>query len=393
MARRKRRAGYLTREYRAAKRAMRPNRITARTISGGKHQTFTAILTSPLKTHTVTSGANRRKQHNARVKKERAAANKQARRERAAKARKRRDDAAYAKSVQAAKRKSTPRKPRQKPVPIAVDPRTGKAVTLAQAMKAYREANARADQLAAGQPGDAPARAPRAPKAPAAKSKPGKPRPRRKPVSKNAPPPPPPAPGKSLRGIYLAVSCACHGTGRIYVYEKGHVSGSVSCPEHGRTARGGRRIFSRRAMTDSGLPGVAGWLAAKYRHSHGNLDHKQERAVRQAGRERYAGPTVECDACDEGTVNRALTEQLREQYISDLIAQLEAQEKRVPSSRSLNAKASRVYPYDRCRACGGVNRVPDPHVGPWLDATKLRRQHTPTAREAATGRTVPGRRT
>jgi len=371
---------------------MKPNRVAARFISGGKHQTFTDIARSPLRTKTITNKGNRRKQYQASKRREQ--------REKQAARRREQREAAAARKKAAAAKKAAPRPPRKRaPSPvIATNPRTGEPITLAQAMKAYREANARADRIAAGKPADAPARAPRkrSAKAPAPAKKTA---PRKKAPAKNAPPPPPPPPepGKSLRGIYLAATCKCQGTGRIATVEQRDgvtlVAGSVSCPVHGRNARGGRKVLSRRAMTDAGLPGIAGWLDAKYRRPRGNLDRKQERAVRQSGRARYAGPTVACGSCDEGIVNRAFTDQLRERYIADLVRQAEASENRVPAARKLRAAASRAYPYDRCRACRGLGVVPDEHAGAWFGRTQLRAAHRPTARELATGRRTPGQRT
>lgn len=382
------------RRYRQAKRAMRPNRIAARFISGGKHQTFTSIAKAPLRTHTITNKNNRRQQYTAARRRERQQVQRERRRvAREAAAQKR----AYARRVAQLKKTAPkpPRKPRTPSVPIAVNPRTGKAITLREAEKALRDATERAERLAAGLDGDAPARAPRAPRKTAAKKQqaPRKAAPRKK-VAKNAPPPPPPppGPGKSLRGLYLAATCACQGTGRIYTERNGQITGSTSCPEHGRRARGGRRITSRRAMTDSGLPGVVGWLDAKYRGSRGNLDRKQERAVRQGGRERYAGPVAACEACDEGVVSRAFTDQLRAQYIGRTVEDREFASLRPFGERRLAAMARKAYPYDRCCVCGGVSVVPDEHAGPWFARTRLSTAHRPTSRERATGRKTAGSR-
>lgn len=393
MARRRRRAGPITRRYRRAKRDMRLNRIGARFISGGKHQTFTSIVTSPWKVTTVTNSSNRRDQYRAHRERERKAAQAERRR-------RQREDAKARKQAAAAKKSAprAPRKPRTPDPPIAVNPRTGKPITLREAMRSLKEAQDRAERLAAGLPGDPPAKKASAPRkksatAPAARKAPA----RRRPAAKKGAPPAPPlppltAPGKNLRGLYLAATCPCQGTGRIYIERNGAVTGSRSCPEHGRTARGSRKIFSRRAMTDAGLPGLAGWLDAKYRRPSGNMDHKQQRAVRQSGRARYAGPTAPCGHCDEGIVNRALTEQLRQRYIGDLLEQAKASESKAPTQRKLKAAASRAYPYDRCRECKGLGVVPDPHAGEWLERAGLRAQHWPTARELATGKVTPSQR-
>lgn len=410
-ARRRRRAGYLTREYRKAKRAMTPNRVAARFISGGRHQTFTRILVSPLRAKTVTTGKNRRRQYQGRVRRERAAATKRARRERAAQVQRRRDDAAYARSVQDAIRRRTPNQARPKSPPIAVNPRTGKPITWAQAQKAVREATERAERLAAGQPGDAPAprstggRKTTAPKKPRPgpdgattrrRSAPKRPaRSQRRPSSKAAKPrtrvqpipDPATAPGKTLAGVYYAATCACQGTGRIVQYDRaGNPHGSVSCPEHGRKSRGERKFTAKRAITFAGLPGLESWLDGKKRRGRGNLDKKQERANRRATtRLRHAGPTVECEGCDAGIVNRALTAVLRARFITDLIEKCAAADKKCPSNRKLAAMARKAYPYDHCRACGGLGRVPDSRGGPWFERAQLRERHAPTSRQRASG--------
>lgn len=375
------------RRYRRAKRAMRPNRIAARYISGGKHQTFTSIARSPFRAHTITDKSNRRSQYQAEQRRKRTAAAREKRAQQRVAAKARKQTAAAKKAAPKAPRKRTPS------VPIAVNARTGKTITLREAMRSLKEATERAERLAAGLPGDPPEKVSRP------KRQTGhQPRPRKKAAQKKTtrnappPPPPPPGPGKSLRGLYLAATCACQGTGRIYTERNGQITGSTSCPEHGRRARGGRRVTSRRAMTDSGLPGVVGWLDAKYRGSRGNLDRKQERAVRQAGRERYAGPVVACEACDEGVVNRALTEQLRAQYIGHTVEDRDFAGLRPYGERRLAAMARKAYPYDRCRVCGGISVVPDKHAGPWFARTRLSTSHRPTARERATGRRTAGSR-
>lgn len=354
--------------WRRVKRDMQPNRVTARFISGGRHQTWTAILTSPFKEHTVHTPKSGRRAYQQRMAKERKA----------------RQTAAVKQRVKQPRAKKTAA-PRPGKIVIATDPRTGKPITWAQAQKAVRDASARAERLAAGLPGDAPERTPRTPAAKKAAA-PRKNASRKKAADPPAPLAPVSAPGKNLTGLYLAATCPCQGTGRIYTMREGRITGSVSCPRHGRTARGGRRVTSRRAMTNSGLPGVAGWLAERYRRPRGNMDRKQQRAVKQARRGRYAGPTVVCEACDSGTVNRKLTDRLREHYIAELIKMLEGEGKRVPSKRSLAAAASRAYPYDRCSVCKGIGSVPDEHAGPWFGRTKLPEKHTPTPREIATGK-------
>lgn len=382
------------RRYRRAKRAMRPNRIAARFISGGKHQSFTSIARSPFPLKTVTSKANRREQYRALQRRERQAAQAQRRRQQREAQLKRKQAAAAKKAAP-----KPPRPPRPKSPPIAVNPRTGKPITYAQAMKALREAQERAERLAAGLPGDpapkkprparqgktAPRRTPAARKStPTASRSPSSPAPRA-PRKKVGPPPDPTiAPGKNLRGLYMALTCECQGTGRIAtITTDGRVTGSTSCPRHGRKARGARKTFARRAMTGAGLPGVAAWLASR---EGGNRDKQQQRAVRQAERHRYAGPTEQCRACDEGIVNRDLTEKLREQYVERALADHVAAGRKTPSVRKLEAQARKAYPLDHCRECAGLARVPSQHAGDWYRHTNLPQRHRLTAREAATGK-------
>jgi len=390
----RRRGGYLAREWRRAKRAMRPDRVAARFISGGRHQSFGSILRAPTRATTVTHKGNRRKWHQAAKRREQRAAQAERRRQQQA--------AQRARKQAAAKKKAAPRKPQpRKPNPvIAVNARTGKPITWAQAQRAVREAQQRAERLAKGLPGDAPASKPRPPrKAKPAPSRPavprkrvprsGTPRPARPRVPRNLGPvsAPASAPGKNLRGVYYAATCPCQGTGRIAVQRgDGLILGSTSCPKHGRTARGKRKVLSRRAMTNAGLQGLAGWLASR---KGGNRDKQQRRAHRQAERRRYAGPTEPCRACDEGVVNRGLTEQLREQYVARLAADRKFAGRRPLSERTLQAQARRAYPYDHCRECKGLGRVASQRAGGWLRRTTLPQQHRLTARERATGERRP----
>lgn len=378
----------------------KPNRIAARFISGGKHQTFKSIAKSPFRTKTITNKANRRQQYQvARRREQRAAQAAKRKAAREATAQKR----AYARRAAELKRLAPkqPRKPRPKSPPIAVNPRTGKPITWAQAVKALREAEERAERLAAGLSGDAPAKKPRVSQ-PARKGKPAPRRlratqqspirsrrpssPAKRPARKKVGPPPDPAlaPGKNLRGLYMALTCECHGTGRIATLASdGRIVGSTSCPEHGRKARGSRKFFARRAMKNAGLPGLSGWLESR---RGGNRDKQQRRAQRRSERRRHAGPTEICSACDEGIVNRELTDDLRAAHISDLIAKYQGMGRRLPSSRQLDAMARKAYPYDHCRECGGLGRVPSQHAGDWFRRTELPQRHTLTARERATGK-------
>jgi hypothetical protein len=371
---------------------MTPNRIAARFISGGRHQTFGSILGAPFRQHTVTSGKNRRKQYQAHKRRQQRAAAAEKRRVQRQAAAERRRAAAARKSAP-----KPPRKPRPKSPPIAVNPRTGKPITYAQAAKALREAQERAERLAAGLPSDPPGRRPR--KTAAKKAVAPKPKPRRKPrptprnaaaarprAPRTAPLPPDPgaAPGKSLRGVYYAATCPCQGTGRIAAFKDGRVSGSTSCEVHGRRARGGRKVLARRAVKNAGLPGVAAWLGSR---RGGNSDKQQQRAARAAERRRYAGPSEPCRACDgEGTVNRELTEGLRAAHIARVVADHEFAGRRPPGARKLEALARKGYPYDRCRVCAGLGRVASAHSGWWHRDTDLPQAHRLTGREAATGK-------
>lgn len=392
MARQRR--GYLAREWSKAKRAMRPNRVAARFISGGKHQTFKAIVGSPWRHKTVTSGKNRREQYAAHRRRERQKALAQKRKAQRAAQQARKKSAAAKKPAL-----KPPRKPRPKSPPIAVNPRTGKPITWAQAQKALREAQERAERLAAGLPGDPPSKRGHTSRAAAKKKAAPKPqskatpRPDRKPAmrtprTKLGPAPDPAmASGRNLRGLYLAATCPCQGTGRIAAVEQRDgmtlIVGSTSCPTHGRPARGRNKTFARRAMTNAGLPGVASWLASR---ENGNRDKQQRRAARQAERKRQAGPTLPCRACDGGIVNRDLTEKLRAEHIARALADCEYAGRKPPGLRKLEASARRAYPYDHCRECRGLGRVPSQHSGEWYRRTTLPERHRLTAREAATGK-------
>lgn len=396
MARRRR--SRLAREWRKAKRAMNPNRVAARFISGGKHQTFQAIATSPFRLHTITSSANRRDQyraHKRKVTRQVQAARRAERRRAEAQRKAERRRAAELKRLAP----KPPRKPRPKSPPIAVNPRTGKPITYAQAVKALHEAQDRAERLAAGLPGDPPARKPRktaAKKTAAPRTAPARPatrrtttKPRQRQPKKTAPPSDPTVTqGKNLRGVYYAATCSCQGTGRIAVFTGNAVTGSVSCPKHGRKARGSRKVLARRAMKNAGLPGLAGWLDSR---TYGNSDKQQRRAHQRSGRRRYAGPTLDCRACDEGVVNRDLTLKQREAYIARIQADRQAAGRRPLGERKLEAMARKAWPFDRCRQCQGLGRVPSQHAGPWYQRTTLPQQHQPTARETATGRRRAGR--
>lgn len=391
----------MARRRRARLRGWMPNRVAARFISGGKHQTFKSIAKAPLRTRTITNKNNRRQQYQAAKRRDArtAAAEKRTAAREAAAQRK-----AYARRAAELKRLAphAPRKARPKKPPIAVDPRTGKAITWAQAVKALREAGERAERLAAGLPGDAPAK-PGRPRS--AKSPPARPATRRaapraqrplRPQStprKKQPIPAPAAPGKTLTGVYYAATCACQGTGRIVQYRSdGTPDGSISCPRHGRKARGQRKFTARRAIADAGLPGLASWLDGKTRRGRGNLDKKQQRAAGRAERKaRVAGPTAPCGACAEGIVNRELTDDLRMAHVSDLIAKYEGMGRRVPSSRQLDAMARRAYPYDHCRECGGLGQIPKASAGDWYERAPLKDRHRLTPRERAAGHVDPAR--
>jgi hypothetical protein len=120
-------------------RDMQPNRILARLFSGGRHQTWKAIITAPFKEHTVHTPKSGRAAYEKRIRKAKAEAAAKQRREQPKK----------------------PKRPKPAAVPITVNPRTGKVITYEQAVRALHEAEDRANRLAAGLPGDKPRRNPR----------------------------------------------------------------------------------------------------------------------------------------------------------------------------------------------------------------------------------------
>jgi hypothetical protein len=456
---------------------MKPNRVLARYLSGGRHQTFKSIAKSPFKertVHTAKSGRHAYQQQMARERKARAATA----------ARQRKQAVADQRGARAQMRQQQPKPPRTSRQPIAVDPRTGKPITWAQAQKAARDANARADRLAAGHDGDAPARRPRRPKPEPAtplaraiaevqknKKKPAKPapkkQPRKKPTSaKRATAKRRPAkkgkgvaatvadliPGQAIlaatmpgrdtpgagpkpvnprtrasrtarRGIYgevLKRTCECGGTGRIPIYNnQGDPAGSTSCPEHGRAgdARGAKRWTAKRAIRDSGLPGLGAWLEKRRTKKRGNSDARQHRAWELAqGELRMAGPTLECEWCEDGLVNRQLTDRLRKQHImkarADAAALIRAAQAhnaevadtgegrqvkvpKMPTEKQLQTDARRTFPYDHCSVCKGLGRVAtgvrllqdgSQPVAEWRAAAGLKDGHRSTARQRSTGR-------
>lgn len=372
-----------------------PNRVAARFISGGKHQMFKSIAKAPLRTRTVTTGKNRRTQYQAHKRRQARAAAAEKRKAAAAATAERK---AYAKRAAELKKLAPkpPRKPHPKTPPIAVNPRTGKPITLQQAQRALREASERAERLAAGLPGDAPAKTtrPRPAKKVAARlpTRATATRPRSQPprcpakTRKKQPVPAPVAPGKTLTGVYYAATCVCQGTGRIVqTRDDGTPNGSISCPAHGRKARGQRKFTARRAINDAGLPGLASWLDGKTRRGRGNLDKKQRRASSRAKtRLRHAGPTVECGGCDAGIVNQQLTEDLRGRMVAELGAG-----ENPPSLRKRRAAARKAYPYDLHKACGGLGRIPSQTAGDWHEQANLPEQHRLTPREKAAGHVDP----
>lgn len=435
---------------RRSARHMKLNRVAARYISGGHHQTFKAIVKSPFKPKTVGTPARMRKQHqqwNREASKKRAVDRKAETAARQARVR----------AEQKAARTAT--RGRQRTAAAAdgpVNPRTGKPITWAQAQKAVRDANARADRLAAGRDGDAPIRRPRQKKpAPPATSlrravdevkrhspaprktaapkkaparKPAKPRPRRAkvqplaPVLAGSPPPPLQRPGRNLTGLAMAATCACQGTGRIIVYGKdGNPNGSTSCPTHGRAGakRGAKRLTTRRAIRDSGLPGLAKWLDRRRTKKRGNADGRQLKAKDQARRQvRHAGPTRACPrpTCEGGLVDRWVTLRLRKQHEDDarddaarLVRAAVAHNARVaetgvgremrvpkmPDGRKLKKAARLEFPHSLCPTCGGLEVVEtsarlmqdgQQPVAEWRADARLRKGRRLTARERATGK-------
>jgi hypothetical protein len=436
---------------RRSARSMRLNRVAARFFSGGHHQTFKAIVKSPFKPKTVGTPARMRKQHqqwNREASKKRAADRKA-------------EIAARQVRVRAEQKAArTAARGRQRTAAAAagpVNPRTGKPITWAQAQTGMRGAAREVERIEGEQAGKTPRRqrpraakpvapstplrravadvkknnpAPRKPAAPrkAPARKPAKPKPSRAkvqplpPVLAGSPPPALQRPGRSLTGIAMAATCECQGTGRIVVYgPDGNPNGSTSCPTHGRAGakRGAKRLTTKRAIRDSGLPGLAKWLDRRRTKKRGNADGRQLKAKDQARRQvRHAGPTRACPrpTCEGGLVDRWVTLRLRKQHEDDarddaarLVRAAVAHNARVaetgdgremkvpkmPDERKLK-KASRLeFPHSLCPTCGGLEVVEtsarlmqdgQQPVAEWRADARLRKGRRLTARERATGK-------
>lgn len=397
---------------------MRPNHIAARFFSGGRHQTFKAIVKAPFKTktvHTPKSGRRAYQQRMARERKERVAAV----------AKQRKQAVADQRAARTQVRQQPPRAPRRsrQQAPVVLSPFTGKPVTYREALASSRRAEREADRILTGKP----ARAPRRTKAPSPKTplqaaidevKKNQPRRKgaaksnavRKPtVRKNArrkvepyapilagtAPQQVGRPGRSLTGLAMAITCACHGTGRIPAYgpDGKTLAGTTSCPEHGRAGkrRGQKRLTTRRAIRESGLPGLSKWLIKRRDRKRGNSDKRQSAASDRARRyPRLAGPTKNCEWCQGGIVDRKLTEHLRAEFIvAALTEDPEASEKR------LEKEARRAYPHMLCSTCGGLGVVKTAvqlrqdgsrPVAEWRVGANLKRGRRLTGREKATGK-------
>jgi len=463
--RRKPPATAVDRAVRSAKRtarSMTPDRVVARFLSGGRHQTIGAIARAPFKEHTVATPKSGKRRYQQIVAKERKAQAKKA-------AETKRAQAAAQRAVRAQTRGQKPRAPRPQRQPIAVNPRTGKAITWGQAQAGVRAAQREVDRIERELAG-APAPRPRAPRpkpeqAPASKSPlqaaiaevkakqkppdrtPAKPKPRKKAAAKprrplakknsgietvadlipgrailapttpqRATPGAPTAPyaiplsprsraarkgGKGVYGAVLRRTCECGGTGRIPTYDPktAALTGSASCPVHGRRARGTRRHFTRTAARDAGLPGLAGYLEKKRRNGSKRLDKQQERVQHRAATDlRRMGPTVPCPQtahCDNGIWDRKDKDREREAFIAAHVAAARAEDQPVPSNRRLRKLAAQALPYEHCDTCGGLGRVPTSTevtqdgqipVWEWRTGAGLRYGHQPTARERSTGR-------
>lgn len=364
---------------------MKPNRVAARFVSGGHHQTFKSIVKSPFMSRTVHTPKTGRRAYEQRM-----AVERKARVAAAAKARK--QAVAEQKAARAQLRKQQPRQRPPRRAPVAVNARTGKPITWAQAQAAVNAANREAARIERELAGNAPRkRAPRKTVAPkpeltplqqaiaevkgkqaktakprkTAAKKPGRPKPttsrRARPAKKQpngaadviagliparailtpqasgrATPQPTRtrASRRAQRGVYGAIlrrTCACGGTGRIPVFDSnGDPHGSTSCPEHGRggRTRGRSRWTMRGAIRESGLPGLAARLERKRKSKRGNADERQRKAHREAANQvRYAGPTRECGQCENssGIADKPIVDRLRDQFAWKLRAEIDAQ--------------------------------------------------------------------
>lgn len=405
---------------------MKPNHIGARFISGGRHQTFTAIAKSPFKARTVHTPKTGRRAYDQRMATERKT-------RAAAAARARKQALADKKAARAQQRRRQRRAPRATRQPVAVNPRTGKAITWREAQAGIRAAERELKRIEAELAGRKPVRkraakatpAPKTPlqravedvrkarKSPSAETTPAKkaapkttkPKSRKPRVQPHAPvpagtaPAPLQRPGRNLTGVAMAASCECHGTGRIPVYRNLALAGTVSCPKHGRRARGDRKHFTRTAARDAGLPGLKGFLAKKRGKQAKRLDRHQSRVSHRAMHDlRHMGPTGPCPQtahCTNGVWDRKARDVEREVWTAEYVAARTAAGERVPSRRRLRALASRALPYDHCHTCGGLGRVRTSTqvtadgglpVWEWRAAADLKKGHRLTGREKATGK-------
>jgi hypothetical protein len=429
---------------------MKPNRVAARFISGGKHQTFAAIARSPFKQKTVHTAKSGRRAYQQRMARER--------KEQARRSAKERKQAAEFQKAQHAERRRQPRRSNPRQTPIAVDPRTGKPITWTQAQKAVREANARANRLAAGRDGDAPARRVQPPKArptplqraiaeakktsrasgrpaatprkQAAKKQPAGNASRKTiqplaPILAGTPAPTLQRPGRNLTGVAMAATCECKGTGRIPVYgpDGRSLAGTKTCPRHGRSgkSRGAVKWTMRGAIRESGLPGLAARLERKRKSPRGNADERQRKAHRQAAKQvRHAGPTRKCGQCENssGVADKSIVDTLRAEHVRELRADFEAQIRmavahnavvaesgvgkkvkvpKMPGEEKLRVAARTKYPYEFCSSCKGLGRVRSTvnvpgaqeaefPVAEWRAGARLKKGHQSTGRERATGK-------
>jgi hypothetical protein len=412
---------------RRSARAMRPDKVAARFFSGGRYQSFGAIAKAPFKAKTVGTPKTMRKQHQQWTKqrsKQRAADRKAAAAAKRTQVRAAQKTAATAARGQRAARAAAGR---------PINPRTGKPITWREAQAGIRQAERELKRIEDGLAGKKPAtRRPRAKAAPrpqtplsraiadvqktkkpvAPKKKPAAKKTARKSTSRRVIPIPPilagaaplplARPGRNLRGVVMAATCECQGTGRIPVYGPGPerpLSGTTSCPEHGRagSGRGAKRLTTKRAIRDSGLLGLGAWLQGRRTKKRGNSDARQSKAWHRAHSEhRLAGPRLECEWCEGGIKERRLTKHLRAEHIAAAIEA--AEEGKVPSKRKLEAAARRAYPYELCSRCKGLGVVPTSvellqdgtqPVAEWRAGAGLRKQHRLTPRERATGKRDP----
>lgn len=139
----RRQRGYLEQQWRSARRGMRPNRVTARFFSGGRHQTWTGIVRAPVRKRTKTITPKQgRKLHQKRMAGERRTRTK-------VQAAQRRQRTADQRGARAQARRQNPPARKPRPGPIALNPRTGRPITWAEAKSGSNRANWQVERIEA----------------------------------------------------------------------------------------------------------------------------------------------------------------------------------------------------------------------------------------------------